>query len=231
MAEYKLSIKEWAVEDRPREKLMKKGIQALSDAELLAILIGSGTREESAVELSRRILKIYQDNLNLLSKTGVEELKKIKGIGEARGITIIAALELGRRRSMCEVIQSQKITSSKDVAAIFQPLLGDLPYEEFWILLLNRSNTILERIKISQGGIAGTVTDVRIILKTAIEKLASSMILVHNHPSGQLNPSEADSKITKKLREAGSLMDIVVLDHIIVNDHAFYSFADENQLV
>jgi len=230
MKEYKLSIKEWAVEDRPREKLMRKGIQTLSDAELLAILIGSGTREESAVELARRMMHGYQDNLNNLAKAGMDELCKLKGIGEARGIAIIAALELGRRRATCEVLQRNKISSSKDVADIFQSLLGDLPYEEFWVLLLNRSNYIIERLKISQGGIAGTVTDVRIILKTALDKLASSMILVHNHPSGHLVPSDADRRITTKLKEAGALMEVVVLDHVIVSEQGYYSFADENTL-
>jgi DNA repair protein RadC len=230
MKEYKLSIKEWAVEDRPREKMMRKGIQTLSDAELLAILIGSGTREESAVELARRIMHGYQDNLNNLAKAGMDELCKLKGIGEARGIAIIAALELGRRRATCEVLQRNKISSSKDVADIFQSLLGDLPYEEFWVLLLNRSNYILERLKISQGGIAGTVTDVRIILKTALDKLASSMILVHNHPSGHLVPSDADRRITTKLKEAGALMEIAVLDHVIVSEQSYYSFADEGTL-
>lgn len=230
MGQYNLPIRTWSVEDRPREKLILKGIHTLSNAELIAILIGSGTKQESAVELARRILKKYGDNLNELSKATVQELTKMKGIGEARAISIIASLELGRRRDMAEILQRKKITGSSDVAGIFKSVLGDLPYEEFWVLLLNRSNLVTDRLKISQGGIAGTVTDVRIILKASLERLASAIILVHNHPSGNLTPSEADIQITRKLKEAGMLMDIAVLDHVIVNDHGFFSFADERIL-
>lgn len=228
MEEYKnLSIKDWSVEDRPREKLLSKGISSLSDAELIAIIIGSGNRDESAVELSRRILVSVQNNLNELGKLTVDDLQKYKGIGEAKAISIVAALELGRRRKLSEIIDRQKISTSRDIYEIFHSLLADLPHEEFWIVLLNRSNKIIDRIKISQGGIAGTVTDVRLILRTALEKLASAIILCHNHPSGNQKPSEADINITQKIKESGSLMDINLLDHIIITDGTYYSFADE----
>ncbi|OFX88369.1 MAG: hypothetical protein A2W99_07815 [Bacteroidetes bacterium GWF2_33_16] len=225
-----LKIKDWAVEDRPREKLLKKGILSLSDAELIALLIGSGTRNESAVELAKKVLKNANNNLNELGKLEINDLKKNKGIGEAKAITIMAALELGRRRKISDVIDKQKITSSADVNEVFQPLLGDLPHEEFWILLLNRSNKIIDKFKISQGGISGTVIDARLILKLAIEKLASSIVLCHNHPSGNKLPSEADDSITQKLINGGKLLDIKVLDHIIIADTQFYSYADEGKL-
>lgn len=227
METYKPSIKFWALEDRPREKLLKKGIASLSDAELIAILIGSGIKNESAVEISKKILNGSANNLNELAKLTVNDLKKIKGIGEARAITIVAALELGRRRKMEEVIQKKKIGGSRDVFDLFQPLLGDLPHEEFWVLYLNRSNLILDKVKISQGGIAGTVTDIRLIMKQAVDRLAVSIVLCHNHPSGNLKPSEADMRITKKLKESGDILDIAVLDHVIVSDSSYFSFADE----
>lgn len=231
MAEnYNLKIKEWAVEDRPREKLLKKGIHSLSNAEIIALLIGSGTKNESAVELSKRILKNANNNLNELGKLGVNELIKNKGIGEAKAITIIAALELGKRRKISEILEKKKVTQSNDVFEFFQPVLGDLPHEEFWILLLNRANRIIEKKKISQGGVSGTVIDVKVILKHAIENLSSSLILCHNHPSGNKTPSTADNTITRKLVEAGDIMDIKVLDHIIIADTAYYSYADEGNL-
>jgi len=231
MAEYKnLTIKDWALEDRPREKLLGKGLNSLTDAELIAILIGSGNRNESAVELAKKILKGVKNNLNELGKLNVEDLMVSKGIGEAKAVTIIAALELGRRRKQADIMEKKKISGSKDVFEFFQPVLADLPYEEFWILLLNRSNKIIEKFKISQGGISGTVIDVRMILKNAIEKLASSIILCHNHPSGNLQPSEADKKITTKLKDAARIMDIQVLDHLIITDSSFYSFAEEGML-
>lgn len=231
MAEYKnLTIKDWALEDRPREKLLSKGLSSLTDAELIAILIGSGIKNESAVELAKKILKAVKNNLNELGKLTVEDLMASKGIGEARAITIIAALELGRRRKRADIMEKKKISGSKDVFEFFQPVLADLPYEEFWILLLNRSNKIIKKFKISQGGISGTVIDVRMILKNAIEKLASSIILCHNHPSGNLQPSEADKKITTKLKDAAMIMDMQVLDHLIITDSSFYSFADEGIL-
>jgi DNA repair protein RadC len=231
MAEYKnLTIKDWALEDRPREKLLSKGLSSLTDAELIAILIGSGIKNESAVDLAKKILIAVKNNLNELGKLSVEDLMTSKGIGEARAITIIAALELGRRRKRADIMEKKKISGSKDVFEFFQPVLADLPYEEFWILLLNRSNKIIEKFKISQGGISGTVIDVRMILKNAIEKLASSIILCHNHPSGNLQPSEADKKITTKLKDAAGIMDMQVLDHLIIADSSFYSFADEGIL-
>ena len=231
MEEYKkTSIKNWAVEDRPREKIIAKGIDSLSNAELIAILIGSGNRDESAVELSRRILQSADNNLNELGKLNINDLKKNKGIGEAKAITIIAALELGRRRKLSDILNKKTIKSSKDVADLFQSKLGDLPHEEFWVLLLSRSNKIIHKERISQGGISGTIIDTRIILKTAIEKLASSIILCHNHPSGNIKPSKEDIKITEKISEASKLVDIQVLDHIIVTDSAYYSFADEGML-
>jgi DNA repair protein RadC len=224
-----LSIKDWAVEDRPREKLIKKGVQSLSDAEIVAILIGSGSRNESAVELSKKVLKSANNNLNELGKLNISDLTKMKGIGEAKAITILAALELGRRRKVSEIITKRKITQSKDIFELFQPILGDLPHEEFWILLLNRSNRIIEKIKISQGGVSGTVIDVKIILKQAIEKLASSIILCHNHPSGNRTPSNADDTITMKLKNGAELLDIQVLDHVIIADVDYYSYADEGK--
>lgn len=231
MEEYSnLKIKDWALEDRPREKLIKKGVQSLSDAEIIALLIGSGTRNETAVELSKKVLKTANNNLNELGKQSIENLIKMKGIGEAKAITILAALELGKRRKISEIITKKKITQSKDIFELFQPILGDLPHEEFWVLLLNRSNRIIEKIKISQGGVAGTVTDIKIILKQAIEKLASSVILCHNHPSGNKNPSKADDSITQKLKQGSELLDIQVLDHIIIADMEYYSYADEGKL-
>jgi len=231
MAKYKnLSIKEWSLEDRPREKLLSKGISSLSDAELIAIIIGSGNKDETAVELSKRILGSVQHNLNELGKLTVDDLQKYKGIGEAKAISIVAALELGRRRKLSETIDRQKITSSRDIYEVFHPLLGDLPHEEFWIILLNRSNKIIDRQKISQGGISGTVTDIRMILHIALEKLASALILCHNHPSGNHKPSESDIAITQKIKESGSLMEISLLDHIIITDGNYYSFADEGIL-
>jgi DNA repair protein RadC len=231
MEEYSnLTIKDWALEDRPREKLIKKGVHSLSDAEIIALLIGSGSRNETAVELSKKVLKSVNNNLNELGKLSVDDLIKMKGIGEAKAITILAALELGKRRKISEIITKKKITQSKDIFELFQPILGDLPHEEFWILMLNRSNRIIEKIKISQGGVSGTVTDIKIILKQAIEKLASSVILCHNHPSGNKNPSKADDSITQKLKQGCEFLDIQVLDHIIIADLEYFSYADEGKL-
>jgi DNA repair protein RadC len=221
-----LKITDWAVEDRPREKLLYNGTAALSDAELLGILISSGTRNKSAVDLGRELLAIADNNLNSLGKLSIADLRKLNGIGKARAVTIAAALELGRRRNLAESPDTIQIKCSKDVALIFQPLLSDLSHEEFWILFLNRSNRVIGRMKLSQGGVSGTVTDVRMIMKKAIEYLASGIIVCHNHPSGNLNPSEADSKITQKIKDAGSLMDIQLLDHLIISDKDYYSFAD-----
>ena len=225
-----IKITEWAVEDRPREKLIQKGTASLSDAELLGILISSGTRDKSAVDLGRELLGLVNNNLNSLGKLSISEIKQLHGIGTARAVTIAAALELGRRRKLAETPESSQIKSSQDVADIFQPLLSDLLHEEFWILFLNRSNKVITRMKMSQGGISGTVTDVRLIMKKALEHLASGIIVCHNHPSGNLNPSEADSKITRKIKEAGEIMDIQLLDHLIISEKDYYSFADNGLL-
>lgn len=224
------SIKYWAEDDKPREKLMLKGKSALSDAELIAILIGSGSRNESAVELSKRILLASDNNLNSLGKLSLKQLTVFKGIGEAKAITIIAALELGRRRRTEESLELKKITSSKAVFEIMQPIIGELPHEEFWVLFLNNSNKVIYKAQISKGGITGTVVDTRIIYKTALEHNATSVILVHNHPSGTLIASEADKQITRKLKEAGKHLDILVLDHVIVTEKSYFSFADDGIL-
>lgn len=225
-----LKIKDWALEDRPREKLLYKGISSLSDAELLAILLGSGSNDKSAVDLAREILSIASNNLHRLGKLDVHDLVKLKGIGTAKAINIMAALELGRRRKSAEIIEAAKIRSSNDVYTIFNPLLADLTHEEFWLLYLNRSNKILSRHKLSQGGVSGTITDVRLIIKKALELLASSMIICHNHPSGNLDPSEADNRITEKIKEAAACFDINLLDHVIVTDNGYYSYADNGAL-
>jgi DNA repair protein RadC len=231
MAENKpLSIKEWSIEDRPREKLLSKGNSALTDAELLGIIIGSGSREETAVELSRRILLSVNHNLNELGRLSLDDLMTFKGIGEAKAISSAAALELGRRRKMAEAFERQQISSSGDAFELFHPILADLPHEEFWVALLNRSNRIIDRVRISQGGVSGTVTDVRLILKCALDKLASAMVLCHNHPSGNNKPSSGDIEITRKIKQAASLMDINVLDHIIIGNEKYYSFADDGML-
>lgn len=226
----KLNIKDWAAEDRPREKLLSKGARQLTDAELVAILIGSGNIEETAVELSKRILSTNGNNLNELGKQGVDSLKTFKGIGEAKAITIVAALELGRRRKDADVFDKTLISGSNDAADYFQPLLGDLNHEEFWVMLLDRGNKIIDSFMISQGGISGTVIDVRLILKRAIEKLASALILCHNHPSGTLKASNADIEITRKINGAAKIMDMSVLDHIIITQKKYLSFADEGML-
>jgi DNA repair protein RadC len=223
----KPSIKEWAVEDRPREKMLVKGIRALSEAELIAILISTGSLDESAVELSRRVLASVNNNLNELGKKTINDLQKFKGIGPAKAITIAAAMELGRRRKESEPDEKPKVVTSADAACIFKPLLSDLPHEEFWVLMLNRNNIYIDKMLVSQGGLSGTVIDVRIILKMALDKLACSIILCHNHPSGNLIPSEADKEITRKIKEAGKHMDIPVLDHLIIGNDAYFSFADE----
>jgi DNA repair protein RadC len=225
-----LSIKSWAEEDRPREKLLEKGRHVLTEAELIAILIGSGSRDETAVELSKRILSSTGNNLNELGKLSVVELTKFKGIGEAKAISIIAALELGRRRKETEVVKREKITTSKDVFEIMKSFMMDLPHEEFWVLMLNRANAVIKKELISRGGVSGTVVDTKIIFKAAIEQYASSIIICHNHPSGNLKPSEADIKITKNIKEAGKVMEISLLDHLIITDKGFYSFADEGLL-
>lgn len=223
-------ILSWAEEDRPREKLLLKGKAALSDAELIAILIGSGTRELSAVDLSKVILQKAANNLNELAKLSIKDLMKVKGIGEAKAISIIAALELGRRRKESEVVRRPRISSSRDAYEQIQPYLLDLPHEEFWLLLLNRANEVIKPVQVSQGGVSGTVADPKIIFKFAIENLSSAIILVHNHPSGNLKPSEADKELTRRLSSAGKLLEIPVLDHLIFTDGGYLSFADEGIL-
>jgi len=219
-------INQWAEDDRPREKFLLKGKSSLSDSELLAILIGSGSRNESAVQLCQRILFSVDNNLNQLGKLSIQKLTEFKGIGEAKAITIAAALELGRRRRSEEAITLDKITSSKVVFEIMQPIIGELPHEEFWVLYLNNSNKVIHKSQLSKGGITGTVVDSRIIFKTALEYNATSLILTHNHPSGKLLASDADKEVTKKLKLAGQQMDIFVLDHIIITENGYYSFND-----
>ncbi|QIP13025.1 DNA repair protein RadC [Spirosoma aureum] len=224
------TIQSWAEEDRPREKLMLKGKAALSEAELIAILINSGTIDLTAVDVAKIILKSVDNNLNELAKLSIKELSKFRGIGEAKAISIVAALELGRRRKEQDRPQRARVTCSRDAYNEMIPHLIDKPHEEFWILLMNRANEILRPVQISSGGISGTVADTRIIFKQAIEHLASSMILLHNHPSGNLLPSQADKDLTRKLKEAGRLLEIPVLDHLIFTDKAYFSFADEGIL-
>ncbi len=223
-------INQWAEDDRPREKFLLKGKSTLSDSELLAILIGSGSRNESAVQLCQRILASTNNNLNHLGKLSAQQLMQFKGIGEAKAITIVAALELGRRRRDEEVQELTKITSSKAVFEVMQPIIGELSHEEFWVLYLNNSNKVIYKSQISKGGITGTLVDTRLVFKTALEHHATSVILTHNHPSGKLQASDADKQITKKLQEAGKHLDILVLDHIIVTEINYFSFADEGIL-
>lgn len=223
------SIKAWAEDDRPREKLLNKGSAALSDAELIAILIASGNRQMSAVELSQLILRDVENSLTQLAKRGLDDLMAYRGIGEAKAISIVAALELGRRRRTEDRPDKVKINNSRIVYEEFYHLT-DLNHEEFWVMLLSRSNEVMDKQKVSSGGVSGTVADARIIFKSAIQRLASAIVLVHNHPSGNLKPSQSDINLTKKLKEAGELLDIAVLDHVIVADSGYYSFADEGTL-
>jgi DNA repair protein RadC len=224
-----LTIKSWAEDDKPREKLMLKGKAALSDAELLAILIGSGSRNETAVDLSKRILMSVDNNFNGLGKLSVDQLCKFKGIGEAKAISIVAAMEVARRRRLEEVPELVVVNTSKIVFNLMQPIIGELPYEEFWVLYLNNSNKLIYKTQISKGGITGTAVDKRIIFKIGFEQNAVAMILVHNHPSGKLQPSAADIAITKDIKQAGDMLDIKVLDHIIITETSYYSFVDEEK--
>lgn len=224
------SIKYWAEDDQPREKLMLKGKAALSDAELIAILIGSGSRNESAVKLSKRILAGVDNSLNALGKQSLQQLMAFKGIGEAKAISIAAAMELGRRRRDEEGVVLKQITSSRAVFDIMQPIIGELPHEEFWIIYLNNSNKVIYKSQLSKGGITGTVVDVRLAFKTALEHNAVAIILVHNHPSGILQASEPDKQVTRQLKTAGQSLDIQVLDHVIVTECGYLSFADDGIL-
>lgn len=225
-----LNIKSWAAEDRPREKLLLKGKATLSDAELIAILLGTGTSKLSAVDLAKNILQAVNNDLNELARLTVKDLMKIKGIGEAKAITIISALELGRRRKDFQAEEKPKIGGSADAFEILKADLLDIPHEAFWIILLNRANRVIKKHQISQGGVAGTVADPKLIFKVAVEELASGIILAHNHPSGNLTASQADIDLTKKLKESGKLLDIQVLDHLIIAGKKYFSFADEGLL-
>ncbi len=222
-----LTIKAWAEDDRPREKLISKGRQALSDAELLAILLASGSKDETAVQLAQRMLNENGNSINKLAKLQLNDLKKYKGVGEAKAVTIAAALEIGRRRTNEQGEEKTQITSSNVAYQLFNSVLSDLPHEEFWILFLNRNNRVIKKSPISKGGVSGTIVDVRLILKPAIECLASGIILGHNHPSGNLKPSQEDIHLTQKVKQSAKLIDIALLDHLIIGDQNYYSFADE----
>ncbi|CAM4211986.1 RadC family protein [Zobellia nedashkovskayae] len=224
------SIKNWSDDDKPREKLVHKGRSVLSDAELIAILIGSGSRDESAVELGKRILASANNSLNELGKLSIKQLMTFKGIGEAKAVTIAAALEMGRRRRGEEAQKISKISSSKDAFDILQPRIGELQHEEFWILYLSNANKVLYSAQLSKGGLTGTLVDVRIVMRQALEQGAVGLILSHNHPSGTLRPSEEDRKVTQKLKRAAAALDIKVLDHLIITQNDYYSFADEGIL-
>lgn len=225
-----MSIKSLAEDDRPREKFLLKGKSSLSDAELLAIIMGSGNREDSAVELSRKILRSVGNNWHNLSLLSISDLMKFKGIGEAKAISMATALEIGRRRMSQEVPEKIQINGSKDSSKILIPLLSDLQTEEFWVLFLNQSNKVIGKTKLSSGGINGSVVDIRILFKTALENFATGIIIAHNHPSGSLKPSQSDITITKQIYEAGEMMNIKLLDHLIISQKSFFSFADENLL-
>jgi len=226
----KLTVKAWAEEDRPREKFVQKGRHTLSDAELIAILFGSGSRDETAVELARRVLQGCGNDLQALGRLQLTDLTGYRGIGEAKAVALMAALELGRRRRETVSEPLPKITCSEHAAAILQPLIGDLGHEEFWVLFLNRANLLIAREQISKGGMSGTVADPRIIFQSALQHKCTGIILCHNHPSGNLKPSEADIRLTKNLAEGGKVLEITVLDHLIVTVAGYYSFADEGKL-
>ncbi len=228
--EPRLTIKAWAEDDRPREKLSLKGRHALSDAELLAVLIGSGNRNESAVDLCKRILADYTNNLDILAKCSVSDLKKYRGVGEAKAISIVAAMELGRRRNASPAAEVQAITGSEDAWKMVAPVLSDLQHEEFWVLLLNRANVVVRKEIISKGGMNSTVVDPKIVFRAALDHSASGIILCHNHPSGSVKPSEQDLRLTRRLKEGAAILDISLLDHIIVGAKTYFSFADEGLL-
>ncbi|MBL7911138.1 MAG: DNA repair protein RadC [Bacteroidia bacterium] len=225
-----LTIKSLSEDDRPREKLATLGRQNLSDAELIAIILGSGNKNETAVQLAQRMLSENKNNINQLAKLSLAELKKFKGVGEAKAITIAAAFELARRRTDIDTLQKVKITSSAVAYQILQKRLSDLPHEEFWVLILNRANQVIKEENLSKGGISGTVVDIRLICKAAIENNASGIVIAHNHPSGQLTPSQQDKSITNKLKEALKTFEIPLLDHLIIGDQKYLSFADEGLL-
>ena len=226
----KLNINQWAEEDRPREKMMMHGVSSLSNAELLAILIGSGNTEDSAVELMRKVLAEYHNNLNELGKASVDELCRFKGIGPAKAITILAASELGKRRKEEDIRERLSIVSSKDVYECFHPLMCDLPTEECWLLLLNQASKVIDKVRVSTGGLSATAVDVRCILHEALLKRASAIALCHNHPSGNIHPSREDDRLTEQLRQACQIMNIRLVDHVILTDGCFYSYADEGRM-
>ena len=226
----KLNINQWAEEDRPREKMMMHGVSSLSNAELLAILIGSGNTEDSAVELMRKVLAEYHNNLNELGKASVDELCRFKGIGPAKAITILAASELGKRRKEEDIRERLSIVSSKDVYECFYPLMCDLPTEECWLLLLNQASKVIDKVRVSTGGLSATAVDVRCILLEALLKRASAIALCHNHPSGNIHPSREDDRLTEQLRQACQIMNIRLVDHVILTDGCFYSYADEGRM-
>jgi len=228
--ENRIPMRLWAEDDIPSQKLLLKGNGSLSDAELLSIIIGSGVSGENSLEIAMKVLSICQNNLCEFWKFSISDLQKIKGIGQKRAVKIAAMFALARRRNESEVIFKNKVTKSQDAFEIFHSLIGDLPYEEFWILLLNRANKIVKKVKISEGGISGTVVDPKKIFQVCLEQHATSIILGHNHPSGNAIPSDSDTKITRKIKECGVLLDVAVLDHIIVGDDRFYSFSDEGCL-
>lgn len=224
------SIKNWALDDRPREKLLLNGKRTLSDSELLAIIMGSGSKNESAVDLSKRVLQSVSNNWHNLSRLSVKDLCKFKGIGIAKAVSIIAAMEIGRRREIQAHEEKPKITSSVDAFSILKSLIGDLQVEEFWVLYLNQANLVIHKEKISKGGISQTAVDIRVILKIALEEMATGIILAHNHPSGNLRPSKSDYMITEKIKKAAEVLDLNVLDHLIVTQKSYFSFADEGEL-
>jgi DNA repair protein RadC len=228
--ENNLPITEWNLDDRPREKLTSKGSGVLSDSELVAILIGSGNREESAVALSKRILASVDNNLNKLARLSISQLTSFKGIGEAKAIAIITAITLGKRLQVESALIKPIVSSSKSVSNIMQPKIGNLPHEEFWVLFLNNSNKVINMVQLSKGGLTGTVVDIRMLFKKAMELLSVAIIVCHNHPSGKLSPSEADKKLTQKIKVAGETLDIKLLDHLIIIETAYFSFADEGVL-
>ncbi len=224
------SIKQWNEDDRPREKMLLKGKEALSDAELIAILIGSGNREENAVGLAKRMLMSANNNLNAFSKLSIEDLVQFKGIGKAKAITILTGLELARRCRLEEALKEDKIGSSSAVFKIMQPIIGELKHEEFWVIYLNNSNKVIHKKQLSKGGITGTLVDTRLIFNKALELLATGIVICHNHPSGALKPSNSDKNLTNKIKQAGVTLDIKVLDHLIITEKEYFSFADNNLL-
>jgi DNA repair protein RadC len=228
----KFGIKDLALEDRPREKMLEKGLFSLTDVELIAILLGSGSAKESALELAKKIMKEYHNYLNELGKASVEQLKnKFHGVGDAKAISIVASMELGRRHATNAPLETPVIRTTDDIFKIMHPLIGDLEYEEFWIILLNRAKKVKKQFNVSKGGLSNTVTDVRIIFKKALDYGASDMILCHNHPSGACYPSSQDIELTKKIYDAGKILDINIIDHVIITNKSYYSFSENNLLI